>query len=216
MFVLRKIVIGTFNNFCRYSWFWPKTKQRQRNLYKFPNLWKRTNCLFYPRELKYVHLLSLVCTCNPVFATCISNFANLPFWSGNMGHMHSYISNLSLVFGTHPSILQGIICLQTSVLMVELFWWLPSSTFLLPPTSPILDLLDSLMVGKGFLTEMKWNLVSFYYIQNFRILCYFHAGFYKMFQSFLRMERLEYFLKKIFFISMSELFLIPTELVFWI
>ena len=53
---------------------------------------------------------------------------------------------------------------------------------------------------------MKWDFVSIYYDQNFRILCYFSI--------FLLMGRLEYFLTRIIFLSMGEFFLIPTEFVF--
>ena len=49
-----------------------------------------------------MHLLSLVCTCNTVFATCVSDSANLSFWSDNMGYMYSVASNLSLVFSPYP------------------------------------------------------------------------------------------------------------------
>ena len=55
---------------------------------------EQTALNFFPRELKNMHLLSLVCTCTLLFATCISDFSNLPFWRGNMGYMHSFASNL--------------------------------------------------------------------------------------------------------------------------
>ena len=79
-FTLYKIVIGTFNNFVNIYDAGPKPKQRQRNSYKLPDQRKRTNCLeCFPRELKNMHLLILACLCNPFFATCISDFASLPF-----------------------------------------------------------------------------------------------------------------------------------------
>ena len=45
MFVLRKIVIGAFSNFVNIREADPKPKQRQRNLYRFPDQRKRANCL---------------------------------------------------------------------------------------------------------------------------------------------------------------------------
>ena len=85
---------------------------------------------FFPRELK--NMLLKVWIAHVIsFLQHISDFANLPFWSVNMGYRHSVAANLSLVFGPHPSFLHGISCLQTPLFMVELFWWLPSSTFLL-------------------------------------------------------------------------------------
>ena len=45
MFILRKIVIGTFNNFVNICSVGPKPKQRQRNSYKFPDKRKQINCL---------------------------------------------------------------------------------------------------------------------------------------------------------------------------
>ena len=146
---------------------------------------KETCTSFLTNEREKI-ALSLVCTCNLLFATCISDFAHLPFWSDNMGYIHSVASNLSLLFDLHPSFLQGLSYLQTPLLMVELFWWLPLATFLLRPVSPILSLLDSLLVGKGFLTENILNemeFCTFYYVQNFGFLCYFHPGSYKILQS---------------------------------
>ena len=150
---------------------------------------ERTALNVFPRELKNMHLLSLACTCTLHFATCISDFANktsILKWH-DVAYMNSVASNLSLVFGPHPSFLQGISCLQTPLFMVELFWWLPSSTFLLPPVSPILPLLNSLLVGEGFLTKIVLNEMEFcilYYVQNFGCLCYFYPGSNKIFQSF--------------------------------
>ena len=45
MFILRKIVIGTFDNFVNIRGAGPKPKQNQRNLYKFPDQHTQTNCL---------------------------------------------------------------------------------------------------------------------------------------------------------------------------
>ena len=45
MFILRKIVIDTFNNFVNIRGAGPKPKQKQRNLYKFPAWRKQKNCL---------------------------------------------------------------------------------------------------------------------------------------------------------------------------
>ena len=78
-----------------------------------------------------------------------------------MVYRHSVVSKLSLVFGPHSSFLQGISCLQTPLLMVELFRWLSSLIFLLPPVSPIRPILDSVLVEKGFLTEKVLNEKEF-------------------------------------------------------
>ena len=128
--------------------------------------------------------------------------------------MHSVASNLSLVFGPYSSFLQGISCLQTLVLMVELFRWFPSSTFILPPVSPILSLLDLLSVGKGFLIKKVLNEMKF----CIYLLCLKFWDpvlfLYRLLQDvsiYLLMERLEYFLTRIIFLSMGEPFLIPTE-----
>ena len=165
---------------------------------------ERTALNVFPRELKNMHLLSLACTCNLLFATRISDFANLLFWSDNMGYMHSVASNLSLVFDPHPSFLQGISCLQTPLLIVEFFGWLfPVSTHY--------------WLGREFLTEKVLNEMEF----RILLLCpkfwdpmLFSSRFLQNISVFLLMEHLEFFLTRIIFLSMGEFFLIPTELVF--
>ena len=162
---------------------------------------------FFPREMKNMHLVSLVCTCNLLFATCISDFANLPFWSGNMEYTYSVASNLSLVFGPHFFCLQRISCLQTPYLIAELFWWLPSSIFPLSPVSPILVLLDSLLGGKGLLTEKTLNEMKFFILLQcpkfWDNLCYYSSSLLQNVSTFLLMERMEYFLARIIFLSMA-------------
>ena len=60
MFVLHKIVIGTFNNFVNICGAGPKPKQGQNNSYKFSDQRKRTNCLelFLKRTEKYASFKS--------------------------------------------------------------------------------------------------------------------------------------------------------------
>ena len=70
-------------------------------------------------------------------------------------------ANLSPAFGIHASFLQGIRCSETPLLMVELFWWLLLSTFLLPPDSLIFPFHDSQLVGKGYLTVKVLNEMGF-------------------------------------------------------
>ena len=175
---------------------------------------------FFPRALKNIHVLSLVCKSNILFPICIWYFANLPFWSGDTGYIHSVASNLSLVFGPHPSFLQGISCLQTPLFMVELFWWLPSSTFLLPPVSPILPLLNSLLVGEGFLTKMVLNEMEFCILllcPKFWVPVLFLSRLQQNISIFLLMERLEYFMIRIIFFQWMNLLLFPLNwFFFWI
>ena len=73
------------------------------------------------------------------------------------------------------------------------------------------------IVGKGFLTEKVLNEVGFCIL----LLCpkswdpvLFLSRLQQNVSIFLPMERLEYFLTRIIFLSMGEPFLIPTELVF--
>ena len=162
---------------------------------------------FFSRELKNMRLLSLACACNLLFATWISDFANPPFWSGKMGYRHTVVSNLSLVFGPYPSFLEGISFVQTPFLMDKLLWWLPSLTFLLPPFSPILPLLDSLLVGKGFLTEEVLNERKFCIL----LQCpkswdpvLFSSRVLRNISIFQLMERQGYFLTRIIFFSMAQ------------
>ena len=95
--------------------------------------------------------------------------------------------------------------------------WLPSLTFFLPPVPTIRLLLDSLLVGKGFLTEKVLNEMELCIL----LLCPKFWDpvllWYKLLQTisvFLPMERMEYFLTRIIFLPMGESFLIPTKLVF--
>ena len=88
-------------------------------------------------------------------------FCKLSILKWQYGIYDSVASNLSLVLGPHPSFSQGISCLQTPLLRVDIFWWLLSSTFLLLPVSPILHLLDSRLVEKRFLTEKVLNEMEF-------------------------------------------------------
>ena len=107
--------------------------------------------------------------------------------------------------------------LQTPLLMVEIFWWLSSSIFLLPPVSPTLSLLDSELAAKRFLTEKVLNEMEF----RILLLCpklwdpaLFSSRLLQNVLIFLLMERLGYILVRIIFLSMGESFLILTELVF--
>ena len=164
-----------------------------------------------------MHLLSLVCTCNLLFAKCISDFPNLQFCSGNMECMHLVASNLSLVFGSYRSFLQGISYLQTPLLMVEFFWCLLCSSFLLLSVSPILPLLDSIMFGKRFLTKKVLNEMEFYILSlcsKFWDSVLFLSRLLQNVSIFLLMKRMEYLLTRIILLSMSEPFLILTELIF--
>ena len=73
--------------------------------------------------------------------------------------MYIQLLQFSLVFGPHSCFLQGISFLQTPLLMVELFWWFPSSTSLLPPVSPILPP-SQLTIGWEGIFDWKcfeWN-----------------------------------------------------------
>ena len=83
--------------------------------------------------------------------------------------------------------------------------------------SPIMHLLDSLLVGKEFLTVKVLNVMKFCII----LLCpkvwdpvLFSSRLLQNVSVFLLMEQLECFLARIIFLSMGEPFLIPNELVF--
>ena len=104
MFILRKIVIGTFNNFVNMVVLISNQSKGKGTRTSFlTNGGEQIALNFFPREPKNMHLLSLVCICKPLFATCISDFSNLPFWSGDMGYIQLVASILSLVFGPLPS-----------------------------------------------------------------------------------------------------------------
>ena len=133
--------------------------------------------------------------------------------------MHYVTSNLSLVFGPHPSFLQGISCLQI------LFLWLNFSDgapfFNISSTSSFTNssLLGSLFAGKGSLTVKVLNEKEFCILLLCPKLWSPVLFSFKLLQNvpiFLLMERLEYFLTRIISLSMGEPFLIPTEFFFWI
>ena len=131
----------------------------------------------------------------------------------------SVASNLSVVLGPNPSFLQGISCLQTSFLMVELFWWLPSSTFLLLQVSPILPFLDLRLVGKGFLTEkvlddMKYCILLI--CQKFWNPVLFSSRLLQNVLIYLLIAHLQYFLTRIIFLSMVNLSWFPPDWLSWI
>ena len=126
-------------------------------------------------------------------------------------------ANLSPAFGIHASFLQGIRCSETPLLMVELFWWLLLSTFLLPPDSLIFPFHDSQLVGKGYLTVKVLNEMGFCIL----LLCpkpcdpvLFSCRLLQNVSIFLLMERLGCFLTTLIFLSIGGPFLISTELAF--
>ena len=80
MFILCTIVIDTLNNFANIRGASPKLSKGKGTRTGFLNNKSKQIALnFFPRELKNMRVLSLGCTCNLLFATCISDFANLPF-----------------------------------------------------------------------------------------------------------------------------------------
>ena len=135
-----------------------------------------------------MHLLSLACTCTLLFATCISDFANLLFWSGMKWH-----TCIQLLQIYHWSLAPILLFYKEYVAYKLPFWWLNFSDgsllqyFFYLQVHQFYPFATHYWLGRDFWLKrfwMKWNFVSFYYVQNFRVLCYFHPGSYKMFQSF--------------------------------
>ena len=169
----------------------PNQKQRQRNSYKLPEQGKRTNCLqrFSKGTEKYASFKSSLHMYSP-FCNMYFRFCK-PFilkWH-EVAYMHSVASNLLLFFEPHPSFLQGICCYVACKLP---FWWLNVSDgsflqhFFCLQFHQFYPFATHYWLGRDFWMRrfwIKWNFVSFCYVQNFRILCYFHPGSSKMFQS---------------------------------
>ena len=128
--------------------------------------------------------------------------------------MHSVVSNLSLVFGPRSSFLQGISCLQTPLLIVELSWWLHFQHFFYLQFHQFLPFFTQYWFGRDFWLKrfwMKWNFVSFYYDSML-----FSSKLLQNVSIFLLMEPLEYFLTRIIFLSMVHLSGFPLNWFFWI
>ena len=105
-------------------------------------------------------LLSHASKCNLLFAICISDFAILPFWGGNMvisiQLLQIYTWFLNPIF-----FLTGNKLLANSLFNGWTFLVAPFFNISLTFSSPILCLFDSLLVGEWFLTEKVLNKIEF-------------------------------------------------------
>ena len=161
MFILRKIVIGTFSNFVNsFVVLFPnQTKVKGTRTSFLTNLNEQIDLSFFPREPKNMHLLNLGRKSNLLFATSISVFANLSLkWQYGI----YAFSCFKFITGFWPpkEFYKEYVAYKLP------FGWLNFSNGSLLQhffTSNFTNffLLDSLLVGKGFLTDKVLNEIEF-------------------------------------------------------